>query len=368
MPKFSHGLFALSWPVFLTIGVSPLAMALAAEPKSAAVTDPGQADSDYALQGEYYGHLPGPDCCEAMIGLQVVALGGGKFDAIQFADGLPGNAWNRRDKWPLKSELKDGRLWMIGDRLQFVVRGAGADVFDREGSWIGRLQKVIRESPSLGALPPVGALVLFDGTHANHFVNGKIADGKLLAEGADTKQSLGDVLLHLEFKTPYMPQARGQGRGNSGVYIQGRYEVQILDSFGLKGEDNECGGVYKTKAPDFNMCLPPLVWQTYDIHFTAPRFGKDGQKTANARLTVRHNDVLVQNDIEIPNKTGGGSAEGPDRRPLKLQNHGNPVRFRNIWLIENPGSYSCRPEPSLAESGHVRWRPMSNERAWFEVN
>jgi hypothetical protein len=280
---------------------------------------------------------------------------------------LPGNSWNRRDKWPLKTSFSEGRLTMTGEQWQFAVCGAGADVFDRDGHWIGRLTKVIRESPSLGALPPPGALVLFDGSNADHFVNGKVVDGGLLAEGADTKQPLGDFFLHLEFKTPYMPQARGQGRGNSGVYIQGRYEVQVLDSFGLKGEDNECGGLYKTKAPELNMCLPPLVWQTYDIYFTAPRFGDGGKKTANARLTVRHNDVLVHNDIEVPNKTGGGSAEGPDRRPLKLQNHGNPVRFRNIWLIENPGSYPCPTAPSLAALDNQPWQPVARERSWFEV-
>jgi hypothetical protein len=367
MQKLHHRLFAIVWFGIFTATLHQSPIAFAADPKSVAVTDPAQADSDYRLQGEYYGHVSSAPCCATAIGLQVIALGGGKFDAIQFAGGLPGNAWNRREKWALKPELKNGWLTLIGDSHQFVIRGAGADVYDKIGRPLGRLQQVIRESPSIGACPPEGALVLFDGTSASHFVNGKVTEQGLLAEGADTKQSFGDFFLHLEFQTPYMPQARGQGRGNSGVYIQGRYEVQVLDSFGLKGEDNECGGVYKTKAPDLNMCLPPLVWQSYDIHFAAPKFDKSGKKTANARLTVRHNDVLVQNDIELPNKTGGGSAEGPDRRPLKLQNHGNPVRFRNIWMIENPWSGSCPPDSELAVWGNHRQLPLGERVVWHDV-
>jgi hypothetical protein len=109
------------------------------------------------------------------------------------------------------------------------------------------------------------------------------------------------------------------------------------------------------------------VWQSYDIHFSAPQFDKAGKKTANARLTVRHNDVLVQNDIELPNKTGGGSAEGPDPRPLKLQNHGNPVRFRNIWMIENPVSGSCPPDSELAVWGNHRQLPLGERVVWHDV-
>jgi hypothetical protein len=132
-----------------------------------------------------------------------------------------------------------------------------------------------------------------------------------------------------------MPRARGQARANSGVYVHGCYEVQVLDSFGLAGKDNECGGIYQQSAPRVNLCYPPLQWQTYDIDFTAARFGPDGQKTANARLTVRHNGAVVQDDLELKRATPGGVAkEGPGPGPLHLQNHGNPVYFRNVWVAE----------------------------------
>lgn len=144
-----------------------------------------------------------------------------------------------------------------------------------------------------------------------------------------------DHKIHLEFRTPYMPDARGQARGNSGVYVQGRYEVQILDSYGLEGAHNECGGLYSVKAPRVNMCAPPLQWQTYDITFRAPRFDKKGDKTENARITVLHNGVNIHNDVEL---TVAGTTAAPGTGPvprggLYLQNHGNPVQFRNIWVL-----------------------------------
>ena len=130
-----------------------------------------------------------------------------------------------------------------------------------------------------------------------------------------------------------MPYARGQGRGNSGFYAQGRYEVQILDSFGLSGENNECGGIYTIGKPKVNMCLPPLSWQTYDVDYTAAEF-KDGKKVKNARMTVRHNGVLIHENLDLTHATTAAPMrEGPENGPVYLQNHGNPVRFRNIWVV-----------------------------------
>jgi hypothetical protein len=131
-----------------------------------------------------------------------------------------------------------------------------------------------------------------------------------------------------------MPRARGQGRGNSGVYIQKRYEVQILDSFTLSGAPNECGGLYRQRPPDLNMAFPPLSWQTYDIDFTAARFNIDGDKVKNARVTVVHNGVVIHDDVELPNKTGAGDREGPTPGPIRFQWHNDLVHFRNLWIVE----------------------------------
>ena len=131
-----------------------------------------------------------------------------------------------------------------------------------------------------------------------------------------------------------MPFARGQGRGNSGMYIQGRYEVQVLDSFGLDGKNNECGGIYSISEPKVNMCLPPLSWQTYDYDFTAAKYDADGKKVKNARVTIKHNGVVIHDDLELPNHTPGKHPEADSPGLLYLQGHGNPFVYRNVWVVE----------------------------------
>ena len=156
----------------------------------------------------------------------------------------------------------------------------------------------------------------------------------LLVQGCTTTDRFRDYTLHLEFRTPFMPKARGQGRGNSGVYYQGRYETQVLDSFGLDGKNNECGGIYQKADPKVNMCLPPLVWQTYDAELTNA-VSEGGKVAKNARLTLKHNGVVVHDDLEFKGKTGGARNE-PEGTPgsISLQGHGNPLQYRNIWIVE----------------------------------
>lgn len=265
-----------------------------------------QADPDFSRQGEYVGEK---------VGVQVVAQGDHKFLAVKFAGGLPGAGWD------------------------------GSEKSNTEGTWeelqsvLGGLKKIHRESPTLNAAPPKGAVVLFDGTaHTleKHWgKDAKMTEDGLLEQGVTSLDQFGDFHIHLEFRLPYMPAARGQARGNSGLYLQGRYEVQMLDSFGLKGENNECGGIYKAAAPSLNMCLPPLAWQTYDVDFTAAKFDETGKKFSNARVTVQHNGVTIHDNVEVPEGTPGGPVgkESVEPGPIFLQNHGNPVRYRNIWVV-----------------------------------
>ena len=127
-----------------------------------------------------------------------------------------------------------------------------------------------------------------------------------------------------------MPDATGQARSNSGVYLHDCYEIQVLDSFGLEGKDNECGGIYSVSEPSVNMCFPPMTWQTYDIEFTAPVY-EDGKKVKNACATIKHNGKVIHDNIEL-HGTPGRQGEGPGPRPLHLQGHGNKVQYRNVWV------------------------------------
>jgi hypothetical protein len=149
------------------------------------------------------------------------------------------------------------------------------------------------------------------------------------------EQFSGHFMLHVEFRVPYLPDQKGQGRGNSGVYVQGRYEVQVLDSYGLDSKNNDCGAIYEVAAPLVNACKAPTVWQSYDIEFTAPKCA-DGKKTEPARMTVHQNGVLVQDDVKISvdNTRAGRGGEPCTPGPIMLQYHGAPVQFRNIWLVQ----------------------------------
>lgn len=297
------------------------------------VTDPSQAGIDYAIQGEYQGRLQLGDLDEVW-GAQVIALGDGKFDMVGYRNGLPGDGWSRGDETrTYQGKLVEGVAeFESGAATLRVGNGRLAILFD--GNEATAIDKVERKSPTLGMAAPEGAIVLFDGSSLDAWNNGKLVDGKYLgATNVTSKMPLGDHKLHIEFRTPFMPQARGQGRGNSGVYLQGRYELQVLDSFGLEGKNNECGGIYSIAEPIVNACLPPLVWQTYDIDFTAARYEGD-KKVKNARVTVKHNGILIHDDLELTHGTPGFRPEGPGKESLFLQDHGDPVVFRNIWVVE----------------------------------
>ncbi len=310
--------------------------AMAAEDgqQKTAVTDPSQAGEDFRLQGEYAGWICDAGRCRRRVGLQVCALGDGQFSAVEYPGGLPGAGWSRGHKFELSGAREGGSVWLASSRCSFLVDGSRAQAVSVGGHSLGYLCKVNRTSPTLGAVPPRCATVLFSSS-MNQFKDPQTTAEGWLQVGTETLNAYQDFTMHLEFRLPYMPHARGQGRGNSGVYLQSRYEVQILDSFALEGEFNECGALYRLRKPDVNMCLPPLSWQTYDIGFRAPRFAADGTKLCDGRITVIHNGVPVHNNQILTRKTGAGRKEESQPLPTKLQDHGNPVVFRNIWLIDH---------------------------------
>ncbi len=211
----------------------------------------------------------------------------------------------------------------------------------------------IIESLKDGA-PPSDAIVLFGGKDLNEWIgiDGKpanwiVKDGDMIVgtyKGSiQTKQEFGDVQLHIEWATPAEVAGDGQGRGNSGVFFMGRYEVQILDSYNNKTYiDGQAAAVYKQYPPLVNASRRPGEWQTYDIIFHAPAFDEQGKVTKRARVTVLHNGLLVQDNVELTGSTSLKGGTAPDtsvaytkhapKAPLMLQDHHNPVRFRNIWL------------------------------------
>jgi hypothetical protein len=302
------------------------------------ITDPVEAakDPDFLVQGEYLGSGTDANGQQVKVGAQVIALGKGQFAVVLTKDGLPGEGWKRGEPMHELTGRRDGNAVLFENKAENMsgkIVGETMTVIDGNDQGRAELKRVVRHSPTEGAKPPAGAIVLFDGTSADNFENGKLTPDKNLWSNVTTKRGFGDYTLHLEFRLSYMPEARGQARSNSGVYLHDCYEVQVLDSFGLKGENNECGGFYGVRQPDVNMCSPPLTWQTYDIDFTAPRY-KDGKKISNAKIAVRHNGVLIHPEFELTAATAGRQPEGPGPRPIHLQGHGNKVQYRNIWLKE----------------------------------
>ena len=316
--------------LFLSV-ISGSMRAAPPNPGKYAIIDIDQVDSDFHVQGEYVGNTR-----IGLVGLQVVAQGDGQFVAALYRGGLPGNGPPGKERSELSGSRLEGMILLECDAYRGEMQSTAARLWSAEGDWLGRLDKVVRRSATMGARPPRSAVVLFDASgDLKYFETAKLNDEGLLAVGALLKNPVRDFQMHLEFRTPYMPFARGQARGNSGIYIQRRYEVQVLDSFGLSGAANECGGLYRQKSPDVNMCLPPLSWQTYDIYFTAARFDAEGKKTLDGVITLLHNGVAVHQRYALKNKTGAGRPEGPEPLPILFQNHGNPVAYRNIWLVDN---------------------------------
>lgn len=341
--------------IFLLLTLNPC-LGNAQDAKPFVSSDPANVDEDFAFQGEYAGLVLPDDGRSSLyrrVGVQVVALGGGKFDAVYHDFGLPGAGWDKTKRVKLSGVRADGKLELKGEGFSAVVEDRHLLLKSGNGNTLGRFPKVVRKSPTLGLKPPSNAIVLFDGSSTDEFYNGKMTEDGLLKEGADFKQMFTDFRLHVEFRLPYMPESRGQKRGNSGIYLQSRYEVQVLDSFGLEGAFNQCGALYRYQPPNVNMCLPPLQWQTYDITLHSPKFDSNQKKTQNARLTVKHNGVFVHNNFNVERKTGAGRPESPDPYPIRLQNHSDPVRYRNIWIVDLSPQSSAGSNQQVSQSDSV---------------
>jgi hypothetical protein len=218
--------------------------------------------------------------------------------------------------------------------------------------------------PAAPVAPPSDAVVLFDGTGVTAWRNAKgdsagwvVRNGAMEAvPGAGfvyTRQEFGDVQLHIEWAAPTPPKDTGQGRGNSGVFLMGSYELQVLDSYHNDTyPDGQAGAAYGQYPPLVNASLPPGTWQSYDIVFRRPRFDSTGALMSPARMTAFQNGILIQDDVALWGPTDWLQAEsyapGPDRGPIALQDHGNPVRYRNIWVRELPEVPTKAPSMPVA--------------------
>ncbi len=226
---------------------------------------------------------------------------------------------------------------------------------------------------------PEDAIVLFDGssTDALQHRNGDSlrwdvnADDRSMtvkpgSGDAVTRESFEDFTLHVEFMCPegVPPGVTGQARSNSGVYMLDCYEVQVLDSWGLEPMENGCGSIYRVRAPTVNASRRPGEWQTYDIEFTAARWNDKGEKVSPARLTVWHNGVLVQRDVHVDGPTGAGGPEKPGGGQIRLQDHGNPIKFRNIWIVPHTswdGAGASGYEPLTGSHAITTWSKRGGE-------
>lgn len=307
------------------------------------------SQKEIELQGNFEGTSTGPGGETMPITAQIVALGKGKHVAkVHVGDvvvPIEGQTKGKvEDGLCLYEQTIDfgadhGGVFKINGKVEdrvFSGTGVGTD-----GTYHFSLNRVEKGSPTLGQAPPAGAIVLQDGSSMDAWVIRPywqhLGDGSMGMRSSSimTKDEFGSAQYHIEFKTPLMPEETpgSQGRGNSGVYVMGRYEVQVLDSFSDEPRDNRCGGIYKKAVPIAAPCLPPEEWQTYDITFHAPEFDGNGTKTKNATITAKLNGVTIHNNVELDGATPGGvSQEEAARGVLMLQDHHDNVNYRNIWV------------------------------------
>jgi hypothetical protein len=317
----------------------------------------GQPLAQWQVQGEYHGSIQGG----GGLGAWLIANGGDNYTVVFLPGGLltlPGQpyggwtqaGWNR-STFNGSANLS-GTTFTVNTTSGYKaasITGAGEARVMTGTTPTGAtftLNRVVRNSPTRNLKPNPAwgtANLWFDSATGQADLskwatkdNTVQLSRKFLYRGVQTAASHGAGLLHIEFQTPFNPAATGQGRGNSGIYLQSHYEAQVLDSFGNTGATDEFGAVYTVKAPSVNAALPPLTWHTYDIYFTPRTSGEAGQATGAAMMTIYSNGVMTQNATPVLGVTTAGVAGNllvPF--PLYLQNHGNEVVFNNIWFIPN---------------------------------
>ncbi len=308
--------------------------------------------ADYQAQGEYLFQKG-----DMYFAVQVIARGNGQFDLVGYPGGFPGDGWIAKKVKVFYSGKRSGNTvempctgfqilavgnatlpvpeTKVGSKAVLNISEKKIDFVDPQGG-VRTAFKVERANSALGTPAPEGATVLYDGKTINLEPGYKLNEeaGTVWAEfNTQNFQADKPYHLHVEFMLSYKPEARGQARSNSGVYVAQAYEVQVLDSFGLVGLNNECGGIYQAAAPAVNACRAPLTWQAYDIDFVPAKYA-DGKKTENAKISVKQNGVQLYNNLEIKSNTPGckGEPKQGEARGIYCQGHGNHVQYRNIWV------------------------------------
>lgn len=322
--------------------------AFAQQPKPARISDPAKADPDFAFIGEYVGELTSAEGKATTYGFQVSADPYGKFAALGYEGGLPGAGADSTKTVRGTGQASEGQMTfanLSGGKMSLaaVVRDGVMTITSRTKDGpvkLGELKRHVRQSPTLGAKPPPGAIILFDGSSTTAFLErdygtkplAKMTEDKHLMPSAVSKHWLAkDSSLHLEFRMPHLSS------GISCVWLQKTPEtmIQTSNSFGQLPGLGGCGAmathVKGGRAPMVNASLPPFTWQTYDVDFEVARFNAEGKLQKLPVITLRHNGVLVQDRFELPLGSAGFSPKGG---PLYLNYHDEPVVFRNIWLVE----------------------------------
>ncbi|MDX1953809.1 MAG: DUF1080 domain-containing protein [Verrucomicrobiota bacterium] len=304
------------------------------------------ADNSQSVTGIYEGFWSGANGARGRITSQVRIVGQDKYDGFITFD--RSRQLVAAVKMASRDKSESGAIPFLGGGIKSTFNGdllpemvAHIEIKNGKltGTFKGELgegtfeaEKIKKQSPTLGAKPPQKGKMIFDGKDTSQFESfpWKLTEeGAMRVQGGDihAKDILDSFRLHLEFRTPLMSEAQGQARGNSGVYLQSKYEVQVLDSFGLFPlQNNDCGGIYQIAAPPVNACLPPGEWQTYDITYLQGN---------PPMISVVQNGIQIIDKVKIPEKflKDGTTAASRDRKNfLKLQDHGNPVEYRNIWV------------------------------------